>query len=776
MKNAFEGSRYGAYRDSDRRRPEDILYGRGVPQPPKKKGKKKKRSSFSILKLLFMTLILLLLVGIGAVSAGVAWYIVKISADLPSMVEVANPKSSVASILYDRNNKVIARLFIENRTPLELHQVSPWLVKAVLAAEDSAFYQHGGIRIGSILRALWIDLVEHGKVQGASTITQQLARNLFLSHEKSVTRKAKEIIIAMRMEKLFSKDKLLELYLNTINFGRGAWGAEIAARTYFGKSASELDIAQSSILAGLIANPGRYNPLSNLANAKARQNYVLSRMELLGWISAEQRQQAYAEELKFARKPNRIEEFNLAPYFVSHLLFNDLLPKYGKDEVYSGGMHIYTTLDLDLQNKAREAVNSLPTMGALVCLAADTGEVLALVGGKDFKTSKFNRATQAFRQPGSSFKPIVYAAALEEDIMPSDHFMDAPITFGGRGGNGRGWSPKNSSGKYAGEVTLQKALSSSFNTVAVRVAAYIGTENVVKMARSAGIETKHLPSDLSVALGAASLTPLEMAVAFNCFNNGGKRVTPLTIREIRDNEGNVLETRSPQLSQAMRPSTAYTIRSMLQDAVRAGTGTRARVPNVDTFGKTGTSNDFIDAWFVGGTPGLTTAVYVGNDDHTSMGRKGFGGTMAAPAWQAFMAYAVKEQKTPSSFANAPDWAEVTRVSICRNSGYLAAGGCPAVPLYFPSGKAPTAKCPYHGGSYEAADEDPRGPRLFLIEQDEAYLDNSAEESQEEHTTPQQVNPSVIPAPSAPAPYRHDPSPADEVEKRYQQLLKEYGID
>lgn len=776
MKNSFEGPRYGSYRDGDRRRPEDILYGRAAPQPPKKKGKKKKRSSFSILKLLFMTLILLLLVGIGAVSAGVAWYIVKISADLPSMVEVANPKSSVASILYDRNNKVIARLFIENRTPLELHQVSPWLVKAVLAAEDSAFYQHGGIRIGSILRALWIDLVEHGKVQGASTITQQLARNLFLSHEKSVTRKAKEIIIAMRMEKLFSKDKLLELYLNTINFGRGAWGAEIAARTYFGKSASELDIAQSSILAGLIANPGRYNPLSNLANAKARQNYVLSRMELLGWISAEQRQQAYAEELKFARKPNRIEEFNLAPYFVSHLLFNDLLPKYGKDEVYSGGMHIYTTLDLDLQNKAREAVNSLPTMGALVCLAADTGEVLALVGGKDFKTSKFNRATQAFRQPGSSFKPIVYAAALEEDIMPSDHFMDAPITFGGRGGNGRGWSPKNSSGKYAGEVTLQKALSSSFNTVAVRVAAYIGTENVVKMARSAGIETKHLPSDLSVALGAASLTPLEMAVAFNCFNNGGKRVTPLTIREIRDNEGNVLETRSPQLSQAMRPSTAYTIRSMLQDAVRAGTGTRARVPNVDTFGKTGTSNDFIDAWFVGGTPGLTTAVYVGNDDHTSMGRKGFGGTMAAPAWQAFMAYAVKEQKTPSSFANAPDWAEVTRVSICRNSGYLAAGGCPAVPLYFPSGKAPTAKCPYHGGSYEAADEDPRGPRLFLIEQDEAYLDNSAEESQEEHTTPQQVNPSVIPAPSAPAPYRHDPSPADEVEKRYQQLLKEYGID
>lgn len=688
------------------------------------------------------------------------------------MVDVANPKSSVASVLYDRNNKVIARLFIENRTPLQLHQISPWLVKAVLAAEDSAFYQHRGIRIGSILRALWIDLVEGGKIQGASTITQQLARNLFLSHEKSIARKAKEIIIAMRMEKLYSKDKLLELYLNTINFGRGAWGAETAARTYFGKSAADLDIAQASILAGLIANPGRYNPLSNHNNAKARQNYVLSRMETLGWIDANQRQQAYDEKLEFRKLANRIEEFNRAPYFVSHLLFNDLLPKYGKETVYSGGLKIYTTLDLDLQIKAQEAVKSLKAMGALVCMTTETGEVLALVGGKDFKESKFNRATQAYRQPGSSFKPIVYAAALEEDIMPSDHFMDAPITFANRGGRGRSWSPKNSSGKYAGEVTLQKALASSYNTVAVRVAAYMGTDPIVAMARNMGIDSKYLPNDLSIALGAASVTPLEMTVAFNCFNNGGKRVVPLMIREIRAHNDELLESREPQALQAMRPETAYTLRSMMMDVIRSGTGTRAAIPKVEAFGKTGTSNDFIDAWFVGGTPGLTTAVYVGKDDHTSMGRGSVGGVAAAPAWKAFMSYAVEKQKTPAKFEPAPGWVEVEKLSVCRTTGYRASSGCPGVPLYMPLNKAPSARCPLHGGDYAAADEDPTGPRLFLIEQDGDLVPEEPAVAAPPQTAP--VKPEIIP--EAPNPYQRDPSPADEIEERYQKLLKEYGIE
>ena len=709
-----------------------------IRQPQQQQRRPRKKKHFSILKIIFATFFIVILLATGALSAGVAWYVVKLSEDLPSMVELANPKSSLPSILYDRNGEVIARLFIENRTPLELHQISPELIRAVLAAEDSAFYQHGGIRIGSIMRALWTDVVEGGKVQGASTITQQLARNLFLSHEKSITRKAKEIIIAMRLEKLFPKDKILELYLNTINFGHGAWGAETAARTYFDKSAKDLDLAQSAILAGLIANPGRYNPLSSISNAKSRQNYVLGRMETLGWITSEQRQAAYDEELEFRSRKNQIEEFNRAPYFVSHLLFNDLLPKYGKDEVYSGGMQIYTTLDIKLQDKAREAVQGLnkSVMGALVCLEADTGEVLALVGGKDFKESKFNRATQAIRQPGSSFKPIVYAAAMEEDVMPSDHFLDAPITFRQAGSKGKGWSPHNSSNGYSGEVTLQRALTNSLNTVAVRVAAYIGTDVIVQMARNMGIETKYLPNDLSVALGSASLTPLEMAVAFNCFNNGGKRIVPLTIREIRDRDGNVIEQRQTASTQAMRPETAYAIRSMLQDAVRAGTGKPAAVPKINTFGKTGTSNDFIDAWFVGGVPGLTTAVYVGRDDHKTMGRRAFGGTMAAPVWKKFMTYAVQEMSTPANFENPPSWVDATKVSICRASGYLARSGCQAVPLFFPKGKAPTASCPLHGGSYKAAENDPRGPRLFLVEKDEAYLARlESREREESYSSP-----------------------------------------
>ncbi|MBQ7558681.1 MAG: PBP1A family penicillin-binding protein [Synergistaceae bacterium] len=762
---------------------------RDRPAPQKSRPKKKKR--ISILKIIFATILIVILLATGALSAGVAWYVVKLSEDLPSMVELANPKSSLPSILYDRNGEVIARLFIENRTPLELHQISPELVRAVLAAEDSAFYQHGGIRIGSIMRALWTDVVEGGKIQGASTITQQLARNLFLTHEKSITRKAKEIIIAMRLEKLFPKDKILELYLNTINFGRGAWGAETAARTYFDKSAKDLDLAQSSILAGLIANPGRYNPLSSLSNAKARQNYVLGRMETLGWITPEQRQAAYDEELEFRSRPNKAEEYNRAPYFVSHLLFNDLLPKYGKDEVYSGGMQIYTTLDINLQDKAREAIQGLNKniMGALVCLESDTGEVLALVGGKDFRESKFNRATQAIRQPGSSFKPIVYAAAVEEDVMPSDHFLDAPITFKQPGGRGKGWSPHNSSNGYSGEVTLQRALTSSLNTVAVRVAAFIGTDAIVRMARNMGIETKYLPNDLSVALGSASLTPLEMAVAFNCFNNGGKRIVPLMIREIRDRDGNILEQRETASSQAMNPETAYAIRSMLQDAVRAGTGKPAALQKINVFGKTGTSNDFIDAWFVGGVPGLTTAVYAGRDDHKTMGRRAFGGTIAAPVWKKFMSFAVQEMSTPENFEAPPAWVNVSKVSICRSSGYLARPGCAAVPLFFPKGKSPSASCPLHGGSYRAAEEDPRGPRLFLVDQDDSYLakleskereDSSSSSSQTEYAPPPQqvtapATQAAVPRPSAPAPSRQEPK-LNEVEQRYRQLLREYGIE
>ena len=746
----------------------------------KKRPNKKRRKNFLLwlVTFLFTFFMVLVLLAIGLGSIAAAYYVRKVSEDLPTKEDIINQSVSEPSIVYDRNGEVVARLFIENRTTLQLNQMSPWVVRSVLAAEDSSFYQHVGFSVKGIVRALWMDLVMRDKLQGASTITQQLARNLFLTQDKTVARKVKEIIISMRMEKLLSKDEILMKYLNTINFGRGAWGVETAARTYFGCSASELDVAQAAILAGLIAAPGRYNPLSNFENAKGRQNYVLGRMETLGWLNSDERKRAYEEKLVFQHVPNTIEEYNRAPYFVSHILFNDLLPRYGADRVYTGGLRIYTTLDLKLQEAGQEAVRSLKTQGALVCLEAETGEVLALVGGKDFQESKFNRATQAFRQPGSSFKGVVYSAALENDIMPSDHFMDRPLTFKNRGGYGRDWSPQNSDGQFHGEVTVQKALSSSYNTVAVRAAAYIGTQPIVNVSRSMGITSEHLPNDLSVALGSASVTPLEMAVVFNCFTNGGKRTPPIMIREIRTHDdGSVLLSNEPKPMQGLKPETAYVLRSMLFDVIRGGTGGRAKLNKAEAFGKTGTSNDYIDGWFIGGAPGLTTAVYVGNDDHKPLtnvyGRSPgpTGGIVAAPAWKTFMDFAVERMGTPEKFEPAPAWVEVERVSICRTTGFRARSGCPAVPLYMPSDKAPTAQCPIHGGDYYAAVSDPNGPRLFLIEQDDTYEVEEAPVAEPRHDVPA-FQPQI---PENYEPYRLDPSPAGVVEDRIQQLYREYGI-
>jgi penicillin-binding protein 1A len=724
-------------------------------------------------KIFFALTMTAVLLAIGAVSAGVAYYVVKISKDLPTVVEMLAYKNSEPSVVYDRNGETIARLFIENRTNLKLSQVSPQLINAIIAAEDSEFYRHAGIRLTSILRALWRDLAARDKVQGGSTITQQLARNLFLTHERSVTRKAKEIIIAMRMEKLFTKDKILEMYLNTINFGRGAWGVETAARTYFGCSAAEIDLAQAAILAGLIPAPGRYNPLTNLENAKARQNYVLGRMEKLGWIDARQRRKAYDEKLVFKHTPNRIEEYNLAPYFVSHILFNELLPRYGTELVYSGGMKIHTTLDIEMQNAAQGAVLALKSQGALVCLAAETGEVLALVGGKDFKESKFNRATQAYRQPGSGFKPVVYAAALESGIMPTDHFVDAELTFENKGGWGKSWTPKNYDGKYHGEVTEIQALTNSYNTVAVRAAAYIGTPPIVAMARAMGVTSEHLPDDLSVALGAASVTPLEMAVVFNCFTNGGKRTPPIMIRKVVSGNGDVLEEHDPSPVQTVKPETAYTLRSMLFDVVNAGTGTRAKLPKVQVFGKTGTSNDSIDAWFLGGVPGMTAVVYAGHDDHKTLGRNQTGGVVAAPVWKTFMEFATAHMGTREKFDAPPAWVEVDDVTVCRETGFLAVKGCPAVRLYMPAGRAPEAACPLHGGDVALAQADFNAPRLYMIDQDELRLSEASPTPAAPQGQPEVLSPVPV---APPAPYRDDPSPADAVEERFRKLLKQYGIE
>ncbi len=754
------------------------------PLPRREAPAKKKRSAFRIF---FLALFFFLLVAGAAVSVFGAFYIRTLSEGLPTATEILAYKASVASIIYDRNGETVARLFTENRQPVQLAEISPWIVKSTLAAEDSSFYQHGGIRLLSIARAFLENFLNRGVKQGGSTITQQLARNLFLTQERTFERKGKEALLAIRMEKLFTKDRIMEMYLNTIYFGHGAWGVDTAARTYFGKSASKITLPEAAMIAGLIAAPGRYSPLSNYENSRSRQWYVLDRLVTLGWITEEEREAAFNEKLVFKHVPNKVQEFNRAPYFVAQILFNDLLPKYGPDLVYAGGMEIHTTLDLKMQEAADKAMKGLKSQGAIVGLDPETGEVLAMAGGHDFAVSKFNRATQAFRQPGSGFKPIVYAAAFEAGLLPTDHFLDARIEYDKKGPNMTVWAPDNYDGKFRGEVTLEYALINSLNTVAVRLIDYVGAKNILDVARRMGISSPHVPADLSLALGSASIPPLEMAVAFSVFANNGRAVTPLYIKEIRSGNGDVLESHSPSSSRAISPETAVMVRSVLLDAVKAGTGRRALLSDRETFGKTGTTNDFSDAWFLGGVPGLVAVVYAGNDDHKPLGKKGAtGGVIAAPVWKAFVAEAVKGRKLPSAF-DIPSDAQVEAVKICRTTGFRAVPGCSAVTVYLPKGTAPESNCPIHGGDMYASTMDPKAPRLILVHNDSDTYESGGLYSSEEmplpggtlpETAPVKVSkpgaPSEVIIPDADRPYT-DPSPAQSVEDKYQKLLKQYGI-
>jgi penicillin-binding protein 1A len=745
---------------------------------------KKKKKKFSIIKFLFQILFFLLIVVGAAISVFAAFYLREITQTLPTATEIMAYRSSVASVIYDRNGETVARLFTENRQPVELRNISPWVIRATLAAEDSSFYQHGGIRLLSIARAFIENVSSGGVRQGGSTITQQLARNLFLTQERTVDRKIKEIVLAIRMEQIFTKDRIMEMYLNTIYFGHGAWGVDTAARTYFGKSASDLTLPEAAIIAGLIAAPGRFSPLSNFENSKSRQWYVLDRLVTLGWISDEERQTAYNQELVFRHTPNRVQEYNRAPYFTAHLLFNELLPKYGPDLVYAGGMEIHTTLDVRMQEAAENAMKGLKSQGAIVAMNPETGEVLAMVGGHDFAKSKFNRATQAFRQPGSGFKPVLYATAFDSGLLPTDHFLDMKIEYENKGPRRTVWAPGNYDGKYNGEVTLEFALIRSLNTVAVRLIDYVGADSVVAMARKMGITSPHLPADLSLALGSASVTPLEMAAAFSVFANNGRSVKPLMIREIRSSNGDMLESRAPWTGDAMSPDVAVIVRSVLIDAVRAGTGRKALIPDRETFGKTGTTNDYTDAWFLGGVPGLVAVVYAGHDDHTPLGKRGVtGGDIAAPVWNAFVAEAVKGTDLPKNFT-VPPGANVEPVSICRTTGFRALKGCSSATIYMPKGSAPETSCPIHGGDMYASSIDPNAPRLILVHNDSeldiAGMYASADTLQPVTPAPVAVSlPPVKPrqevvVPDSTRVYK-DPNPAMTVEDKYQQLLKQYGL-
>jgi penicillin-binding protein 1A len=758
-----------------------------------KTGAKKKGTSF--IRKSFSFLVFLSIIGAALLAVFLALFLKDITKTLPSSEEILGHEPSLATVIYDRNDKVITRLFQENRNWVKLDDISPWMVKAILAAEDDKFYEHSGIRPIAIVRASIVDLFHRGARQGGSTITQQLARNLFLTKEKTIARKAKEAILALRLEKIYTKDQILEMYLNTIYMGHGAYGIDAASRTYFGKSPINLSITESAILAGLVAAPETYSPMKSRDRSNARKVYVLKRMLDLDWISKSDYDASVKDEPRLMRRESRRGSLSIkeAPYFVSYILFNYLLPTYGTEAVYRGGLKVYTTIDIDLQKKAEKLVSGMSHEGALVAMDPNTGEILALVGGRNFDVSKFNRATQAFRQPGSAFKPIIYATALENGYRAVDHLIDAPLLFP------NGWDPGNYSGKFDGEVTLMDALARSINTVAVRLAQIDGVSKIVDMARRMGISTPYMPEDLSLALGTASVTPLEMCTAYSCFANNGYKVSPYSIKEIQAKNGKSLEQSGPNLSNAMSVTTAVTTRSMLEQVAIWGIGAKARINGYETFGKTGTTNDWTDAWFAGGVPGLVAVVYVGNDNHKPLGGKTTGTVAAVPVWKEFVSYAVNILKLPNNFVLPPD-AGVESVRVCKKTGFLATSGCPSAEILLPSGHSPSSQCPWHGGNAALARADGNAPELILAPIDDEMTrykyamgskSNTVEsagtgEGDVPETTPPSDNiavavkkakdpePTKVPDKNT-VPYKKDPSQQSNMEEKYQQLLRKYKI-
>jgi penicillin-binding protein 1A len=682
---------------------------------------------------------------------------------LPDISQLKSYQPSLITTVYADDETPVTQFFVERRVLIPLERIPAILKQATLAVEDARFYTHEGVDFIGIARAVWANVQAGGVVEGASTITQQVAKMLFLTHRKTLERKVREVILAMRMERLLSKDEILEIYLNQTYYGHGAYGVEAASNMYFGKSVGELSLAEATLLAGLPKAPTMYSPYNALDRALRRRAHVLRRMVETGSITAEEEMRAQTAPLHL--RP-RQETTVKAPYFIEHVR-RYLEEQYGSTLLYRGGLKVYTTLDLSLQEAAEaslrrglirndqrrgyrgplghinvsrgsqidwERVRQIPwpeeqspftlltrrlkavvvalddrrvqvhweggegiipldamswayppnpdvdherrrlrrpsdalkvgdviltdlteargqdkkplltlaqepiVQGALVALEPHSGYLRALVGGYDFSRSQFNRATQAIRQPGSAFKPIIYAAALQKGISPARVFVDAPIVH--EQPDGKVWKPSNYDGNFWGSITLAEALAHSRNIIAIKLLEAVGLKNVVEYAQHLGIRSPMVPT-LALGLGASGLTPLELTTAYSVFASQGVRHDPVAVKWVEDAEGQVLEKHALLGERVMSEQQAFVMTSMLQGVVQRGTATRAKVLNRPVAGKTGTTNDFIDAWFVGYSPTLVAGVWVGIDDRESLGYKETGGRTALPIWIEFMQQALE---------------------------------------------------------------------------------------------------------------------------------------
>jgi len=586
----------------------------------------------SLFRAAVVTFLAVLAVSLGGLAGYLYWNIT----DLPEIRTLESYAPLESTYVYSSDGQVLAELYLERRTYLPHYKIPDTLKKAFVAIEDQRFYSHPGVDIIGILRALYKDIKAQSIVEGGSTITQQLAKMLFLKPEKSISRKIKEAVISAQIEKRYTKDEILGMYLNQAYFGTRAYGVEAAARTYFAKSATDLALAEAALLAGLQKAPSQYSPFRKPEKSRQRRDLVLQKMVESGHISKEQYQKA--REAPLPQRPH-YRKYE-APYFIE-VLRQHLENTYG-EEVYTSGMRIHSTIDLSLQKKAEEAVRSgiaalhkrvkPPVQAALIALDPKTGHVKALVGGTDFWETQFNRATMALRQPGSAFKPFVYAAALKDGLTAEDRVIDAPISFGGRGRTS--WSPRNYDNEYRGSVTLKTALSLSLNTATVRLAHRVGIKNVIDTARQCGIKST-LDPYLPLALGSSDVTPFELTFAYATFATG-RKIEPLTYERITNREGLVLEETVPSSEEVFVPETAAQMKELLKAVVERGTAQKAKELKKDLYGKTGTTNNFSDAWFIGFDDRLVVGVWVGRDDHKPIGPKEAGARAALPIWIDFM--------------------------------------------------------------------------------------------------------------------------------------------
>src|SRR5688572_26790982 len=627
-----------------------------------------------------------------------------LTAGLPDRNELRNlGEMPQATTLYDVHNQPVFTIFKEYRIEVPLARISPHLRKAIVAFEDQRFADHSGMDLIRIAGAVWADIREGRKAQGGSTLTQQLARQSFLTREKKYWRKVREIALARRIERMYSKDEILELYLNKIYFGDGLYGAEAASRGYFGKPASDLDIGEAALLAGLVNAPSVNAPTVSMSRALARRALVLNTMHEQGIITKDAFDRASKEKIKLVDTLRREEP--LGQYFKEEVR-QQLVKQFGWEKLSEGGLKVYTTIDPAMQRAAeaqvatalqqiemRRAKRKVAPGGgqleaALVAMDPTTGEVRAMVGGRYFKTSRFNRATQALRQPGSAFKPFVYAAALEAGYSPSSVVtrLDEPIqTLQGA------WIPEDEH-SAGSAMTVRSALRTSSNRAAVRMLEQVGISKTVAQARKMGMG--NVPSVPSLALGSGEVTLIAMTSAYAAFADQGLLRPATFIRRVEDNEGRVLFEVQPAPQQVISPRTAFLMTSMLADVVNHGTAYKARQEGFTypAAGKTGTTNEYVDAWFVGFTPHLVTGVWVGFDKPRTIISNGFAGELAVPMWARFMKQATAKDK-PDAF-KAPEG--LIAASICRLSGRLPNGACDRIVTeYFARGTVPTQVCDQH---------------------------------------------------------------------------------